>query len=430
MGDVAAVAGVCAKGPSNGRGRGGAVAGNGGGGYNPDRGYGMKRQHFCGMASMRVEDEGLIYDASQQPECGHAACFASLAPLASGAVLSCFQAGPKKNAADSTLKMCRSDDGGRSWREVPVVLPTTLGGVPGSLSSGELVEVEPGRLLLLATWFDRTDPDRPLFDPETEGILHSRLLKAVSEDDGATWSAWAIVGTSGLTGCAGTGPLVKWPDGTIACPFESYKEYDDPRPGRHGAWIVVSQDGGRTFGDPVLVAQHPDHRIYYWDQRLCFGGEEGKFLAMFWTHDLEHKQDLSVHFQRASLAPSDGGREPIVATTIPGQIAAPLVLDDGRVVTFVVDRGQPGTMTLWQSADGGATWPEDDALVVYTHDERALLSQGRSNVDFKQYWEDMGKWSFGHPAVRQLDDGRLLVAYYAGTPECLSVRWARVVVSE
>jgi hypothetical protein len=375
---------------------------------------------------MHLEDQGLIFDASLRPESERVACFTALTRLASGALLCCFQSGPKKNAAQSTLRLCRSDDEGRSWSELPVTFPTTLGGVPGSLSAGELVEVEPGRLLLLATWFDRSDPDRPLFDPETEGILHSRLLKAVSSDEGRTWSAWAIVATPGLAGCSGTGPILHWPDGAIAFPFESYKEFDDPRPGHHGAWMVVSRDGGRTFGEPILVAQHPDHRVYYWDQRLCVGQAEGEFLGMFWTHDLEHKQDLPVHWRRASLAANDVRRGPITATTIPGQISAPLLLEDGRLLAFTVDRGQPGTMTLWQSTDGGTTWPESDALVVYTHDERALLSQGRSNIDFKQYWEDMGKWSFGHPAILQLPGGQLLLAFYAGTPDCLSIHWAVV----
>ena len=83
-------------------------------------------------------------------------------------------------------------------------------------------------------------------------------------------------------------------------------------------------------------------------------------------------------------------------------------------------------MTLWVSRDRGLTWPESDKLLVYSHEERAAISQGRENIDFKQYWEDMGKWSFGHPAVRQLPDGDLLAAWYAGSPDCMSIHWARI----
>ncbi len=139
------------------------------------------------------------------------------------------------------------------------------------MGAAELVEVEPGRLLLFATWFDRSDPARPLFDPVTEGILKSKQLLAVSRDDGHTWSGWRELPVGELTGCALTGPILRWNDGTLAFPLESFKEFDDPRPGRHAAWILVSRDGGESFSPPVLVAQHPEHKIYYWDQRLCTG---------------------------------------------------------------------------------------------------------------------------------------------------------------
>jgi hypothetical protein len=289
-----------------------------------------------------------------------------------------------------------------------------------------LVEAEPGRLLLLATWFDRSDPDRPLLDPVTEGILHSKQLLAVSTDEGDTWGPWRVLPTPGLTGCATTGPVLRWPAGTIAGAFESFKEFDDPRPARHAAWLLVSRDGGRTFQPPFLVAQHPQHRLYYWDQRLCPAGTDGEFIALFWTHDLQAKRDRNVHLLRASLQDGERSRDQPRETTIPGQIAAPLLLDDGRLLAFVVDRDRPGTMKLWQSRDGGATWPAGESLTVHVHEERARLSQGKENIDFKAYWEDMGKWSFGHPAIRPLGDGRVLLAFYAGTPERMSLHWARV----
>jgi hypothetical protein len=375
---------------------------------------------------MHLEDRGLIRDAATKPDSERIAFFTGLCPLRSGSILSGFQVGPSKHAPTATIQLCRSQDGGSMWQELPWRFATTLDGVPGSLAAGELVEAEPGRLLLFTTWFDRSDPDRPLFDPVTEGILHSRQLLAVSTDDGTTWGPWQVLPTPGLTGCATTGPVLRWPDGSIAHAFESFKEFDDPGPGRHAAWLLVSRDGGRSFEPPFLVARHPEDRLYYWDQRLCAGPTAGEFVALFWTHDLEAKRDRNVHFLRASIRDGERPGDQPCATTIPGQIAAPLLLDDGRLLAFVVNRDRPGTMKLWQSRDGGGTWPEGDSLTVHVHEERARLSQGKANIDFKAYWEDMGKWSFGHPAIRPLGAGRVLLAFYAGTPERMSIHWARV----
>jgi hypothetical protein len=216
--------------------------------------------------------------------------------------------------------------------------------------------------------------------------------------------------------------------------FESFKEFDDPQPGRHAAWLMLSHDGGESFSSPLLVAQHPDHTTYYWDQRLCTGPQPGTWTALFWTHHLAEQRDLNVHLRHGAVVRSGAGDQlalqEIQATSIPGQIAAPLWLNDGRLLAFVVDRDRPGTMRLWCSTDSGASWPAENRLTVHTHDEQAALTQGKENVDFRQYWEDMAKWSFGHPAIRPLSDNRVLLAWYAGTPDCMSLHWARVHTNE
>ncbi|MHB8954254.1 MAG: sialidase family protein [Pirellulaceae bacterium] len=377
-----------------------------------------------------LEDCGLILDAAQQPPQARIAYFTSLCMLRSDTILCGCQNGPVKHAPTSTIRLCRSRDRGQTWELLPVRFESRIAGVPGSLGAAELVEVAAGRLLLFSTWFDRSDPARPLFDPLTEGILKSKQLLSVSDDEGESWSPWHELSTGDLRGCALTGPVLRWDDGTIAVAFESFKEFDDPRPGRHAAWLIVSRDGGESFSEPMLVAQHPEHEVYYWDQRLCAGARVGDFTALFWTHSLAEKRDLTVHLRHAVLTGESIAGTPIRATPIPGQIAAPLRLDDGRLLAFVVNRGRPGTMTLWCSHDGGETWPTSDRLTVYTHDERAAISQGQENIDFKQYWEDMGKWSFGHPVIRSLAGGRVLLAWYAGTPDCMSLHWARVRLDE
>lgn len=374
---------------------------------------------------MQIEARGLISDAMQRKDFEGISYFTALCPLRSGTLLAGFQVGPIKHGPDNTIGLCRSADGGKSWTAIPFRFETRLSGTPGSLAGAELVEVAPGRVLLFATWFDRSDRDRPLFDPVTEGLLHSRQLMAVSTDDGHSWNTWRELPTPGLTGCAMTGPPICWSDGTLAFAFESFKEFDDPSPARHAAWLLISRDGGETFEPPWRVAQHPEHALYYWDQRLCPTATPGEFVALFWTHDRPAQRDLRVHFLRASIRDAQPLPLP-TETTLPGQIAAPVLLEDGRLFAFVVDRDQPGTLTLWQSSDGGTTWPSDARLVVHEQQELAKLSQGRENIDFAQYWEDMGKWTFGHPAIRRLSENQLLLAFYAGSPDRMSLHWARV----
>lgn len=378
-----------------------------------------------------IEDRGVVSDAAARADREGIAFFDGLCRLQSGDILCGYTIGPMKHAPTGTIRFSRSTDGGVTWSDVPFRFDNIIDGLPGSLAGAELAEVAPGRLLLATSWFDRSDPDRPLFDPVTEGILHSKLLMAVSDDQGATFGPWTVIPTPGLTGVALTGPWLSLPNGTHAIAFESFKEFDDPTPARHGAWLLPTRDGGHTFDAPYRVGQDPANAVYFWDQRLCAvppaveGAGNDEYVAMFWTHHRGEKRDLPVHFLKSSLRGTAADRQP-TATSIPGQIAAPLVAEDGRIFVFVVDRDHPGTMTLWQSSDDGKTWPESAKLVVYTHQQRDAVSQGKENVDFAQYWEDMGKWSFGHPAAISLGDGRALLTWYAGTPQRMSVHWARV----
>ena len=141
-------------------------------------------------AKISLEDAGLVYDARSRPTSESFCSFVSPCVLSNGTVLCSFQNGSRKHAVDSTVRICRSRDQGQTWSELPFQFERTLGGVPGSFSSGEIIEIRPGQLLMIATWFDRSDPDQPLFDPETEGILHSRQLAAESTDEGDTWTDW------------------------------------------------------------------------------------------------------------------------------------------------------------------------------------------------------------------------------------------------
>ncbi|MGE5191573.1 MAG: sialidase family protein [Deltaproteobacteria bacterium] len=377
---------------------------------------------------MLLEARGLIFEAANQPPEARVNAFTSVARLKSGMLIAGFQSGPAKHAPTSTLRLYRLGDNGRTWEPIPFRFPMVLDGTPGSLSSGDIVELPSGRLLLTGTWFNRSDPTRPLFDPQTQGILPSRQILAVSDDEGSTWGPWEVLPTPGLTGCAATGPTLAWSDGTVAHAFESYKEYSDPRPARHGAWLLVSRDGGETFPTLHLVAQHPEHTVYFWDQRLCAGRKPGEYFAVFWTHNLARQKDLNVHIKHGSLGEQGHPFSKIRETTIRGQIGAPLLLDDGRLLLFVVDRHRPGTMTLWCSHDEGLTWPETRKLIVHVHDERAALTQQGPQVDFNEYWDDMLKWSFGHPAIVDLKNGTVLCVFYAGTPGALSIHWARVRV--
>ena len=52
----------------------------------------------------------------------------------------------------------------------------------------------------------------------------------------------------------------------------------------------------------------------------------------------------------------------------------------------------------------------------------------RETADTAGMLTDMSLWSFGLPYAEALPDGQtVLVVYYAGTPDCMDIRWARLI---
>ena len=184
----------------------------------------------------------------------------------------------------------------------------------------------------------------------------------------------------------------------------------------------MSRDAGKSFTLPTLIAQDPTHGKYFWDQRLATKSEPGAYVGMFWTHNRAEQCDMNVHIIHGSIEQVTNANTIPTETVIEGQICA-CAADGNRVLAVVVDREQPGTIALWISKDNGASWGIEDRMVLHQHDEQALLTQGRTDIDYVEYWDDMAKWSFGHPAIQKINEG-WLVAWYAGLPDRMSIHFA------
>lgn len=357
---------------------------------------------------MKVLDHGLVFDASVAPAHERCCAFTSLLHLANGALICGFKSGPDKLSPADRLILMRSDDGGKAWRRLYDGFDTTFNGTPGSFSAGYPMELEPNRLLLTLHWVDRTDPARPLSNPETSGVLPMKYLLAGSGDGGRSWSPLREVSLWPHPGANPTGEIIRLSNGQLMLAYESWKDWDDVE-GDQSANVKLSNDEGMTWSDPITMANDRTGRLYFWDNHLARQPETGRLLAAFWSHNAERGVDAPIH-----LAWGDpDGRQWEAPQPIPieGQVTAPLFLDRDRLLLFYVHRHDPPSIRAVISQDAGKTW-QDEQVVI--HDGRGGTQSGmdRSRSD-AEYWEDMTRWTFGHPKAVRLSGGRVLVVYYA-----------------
>jgi BNR repeat-like domain len=375
---------------------------------------------------MQVAASGFVYDAREAPPHQRACAFTAVALLRDGTLFTTCRRGSQRESVDGHACVFASRDLGETWElRYDGSGAGDWDGTPGEVKTLLIAELAPGELVGAGLWVDRSGPPRPFVHPRTQGLLPMRVFHTISPDGGRTWGPRRPIDTAPHPGASPTGPPLLLSDGTLAQPYEHWKEYEDATPGRPAALLRLSRDGGQTWPEHVTVARDPANARFYWDQRLATQPETGQLVAMFWTHDARAGRDVDVHLAWGS---PDGRRwsEP-VGTGLPGQHCQPIPLGGERLVAVYAHRRDPPGIRAAISDDFGRTWDRAREVVVYA--SGAGTESGASGPRrLADYWDDMIAWRFGHPRGVVLPSGEVLVVFYGGDDRSQSVRWARLAV--
>jgi hypothetical protein len=358
---------------------------------------------------MKILSRGTVFDASNASPSECCCAFTSLVKLSSGKLLCSFKSGPSKLSPQDRVIIMESEDGGRTWGRLYDGFDTTFAGVPGSFSGGYLFEADQDRLLISLHWVDRSDPAKPLSNPVTSGVLPMKYLLAESHDQGRTWSKPAEVSLAPHPGSNPTCEMLRLNDGSLLLAYESWKEWNDVD-GDQSASVKLSRDEGKTWSRPITMASDPAKQLYYWDNHVTKQPNTGKLLAAFWTHDTTQGRDTTISL---AWGEPDGSQwsEPS-RTNVEGQVVSPIFLEDGRLMLVYVHRHDPPSIRAIISDDLGKTWNFVDEIIIHDNCNQNQQGMDKSRTN-AEYWNDMTRWTFGHPKVIQRADRQFLVVYYA-----------------
>ncbi len=380
---------------------------------------------------LSVIERGEVYDAGQAERSDDRCCaFPALLQTSDGALLCCFKVGPAKVSSYDRLLLKRSVDGGRTWQLWAQDFPTAYAGVPGSLCAGYLCEPTPGRLLMSQHWIDRRDPSLPLSNPKTGGVLPMKWLLSESGDGGRQWSAPREISLLPHLGTNPTCAIIRLNTGELMQAYESWRPWDAST-GAQSANVKFSSDEGANWSAPATLARDPQGQRYYWDNRVTRQPGTGRLLAALWTHDSTVGQDLPLHLAWGS----PDGRTWAAPQTTPfaGQVTAPLFLDEQTLLLAYVHRQDPPGLRVAVSRDAGVHW-EQPQVEVFACPGQTQAGIGLSRSD-AEYWDDMTRWTFGHPNLVQRSEREALLAYYApprqpapgpNDPPATSIHWVRL----
>lgn len=279
--------------------------------------------------SIQVEEQGVIYTNPLPQLWSRKAYFPSLIHLHDGSLLTSFVLGEAMESADQTTVLYRSEDEGSNWHEAGTLIP------PEERShfsdSAKLTVVSGEKLAALGYRFDRSNPNLPVGNPATGGLLPDEVFYCQSEDNGRYWSPPQTISTSFTGSVEASAPLTVLADGVWAAPIANFLDWEgNIGEGLEGR-LLRSEDQGATWSDSAVTMCFPGGYTAIWEQRLC-EYLPGHLAVIAWVEDLKSGEGWDNHIALSF----DGGRNfgKAVNTGIHGQAANLCAISEGLVLSL------------------------------------------------------------------------------------------------
>jgi len=250
-----------------------------------------------------------------------------------------------------------------------------------------------------------------------------RICYCLSSDEGRTWSEARVL-------CDGPDDdrdpsLVQLSNGSLICNFFSLRKKEKVKEGEAawiglGSWMVVSQDGGKTWSEPSLISKD-----YYCSAPLRELPGGRVILGLY--------RQIGETSHGAVIISEDGGKtwgKPVDIDNGGYKLDAEtdvIPLKDGSL--YAVQREPKTTMCYSVSRDGGRTWsvsrplgfPGHCPYLLRTPDDIIILAHRLPQTSLHFSLDEAKTWSGNvlvedvggaYPSMVNLRDGLVLIVYY------------------
>jgi len=219
--------------------------------------------------------------------------FPSVIKLDNGKIIVSYVAGEAFESTDQTTETVLSDDGGENWEHQGPIIDKEK--IKMKISDSLKLTQVKGKIVAFGYAFDRSDPDHPLSNKKTGGVLNSEIYCLESKDEGKTWSSPAIIPNSFNDPVEASSPLLILSNGHWVTPIANFLNWEGKNnKGLHGR-LLRSEDRGKTWNDDTVTMKFDAMDTTVWEQRICQLGS-GPLVVIAWNIELNNNKDLANHF--------------------------------------------------------------------------------------------------------------------------------------
>jgi hypothetical protein len=361
----------------------------------------------------------ILHDVAVSPnlansEPGTTCAYAQTTLPDDGSIVCLYRRGTTKHSHDGVLVLQRSVDLGRSWSEPLTVFDGTADSPRETVVSAGICAAGPDNLLVVFGSVLGLGGDTYVFSAAGRK-LPRRIRGCLSADGGRTWQCLPALNTGVFqrAGVAGSPFLLH--GRSIGVPIEvtlasGVQATALARWGRGGPDADLA-----SLSEPVLIAGDPLGHLNLCDAHFTVlpGGE---LLMLLWTFLKDGERTVHVH---RSLSTDNGVTWPQPEpTAIEGQVTVPLALSTGTVIAAANYRNVPEGIYLWTSTDSGRTWGTIPPIRLWDERSRQIAAvqepwQRTVAVAREGVWAELEAFTFGTPDLALLQDGSVLLTYYA-----------------
>ena len=365
------------------------------------------------MSRLKVLSEGVLHrnpDPGLKAEC---AFLPNVVAVSDSELVGFIRIGSAFYSADGMLNKLRSLDGGRTWTAEGAVWDPRNDAIPYSYSAPHATSLGDGSMVLVASRIDRSDPDMPISNPETDGARPGELVLFGSEDAGRTWSEPEVMDVPRGRVVDAPSQIIELNDGRWFLACERWKDWDDAGPLHIKGFSVFSDDEGKSWSkDLDLPSASRNDRMYSHSRytRML----DGRVAALQWTQSVGGDEEFDLHLTVSDeTATSWSGPQP---TGIMGQTSWLADLGDGVLAAaYTLREGmKPGIMVVL-SEDEGRTWDLDGQVMVWDAVEQQYLGV----VQRPSYPASHRNIAYGKPNLARLPNGELICSWWC-TQACVT----------
>ncbi len=328
--------------------------------------------------------------------------FPNLAELENGDLAAVHVLGEAFESVDGSSYISFSRDGGKNWTSPQPMFDKSGFGVPVT-DYCKITVLPDGRLAAFGYAFPRSNPDLPLGNRESGGLLDSFVFYSVSEDHGRTWGPMQKISCTCGTHAEASAPVTVLHDGTWISPITGFPDWNGKLYDKICGRAMRSTDSGKTWSDESVCMEFQDEAISCYEQRMC-QLSSGTVVCIGWNEDLITGERYDNHYTYSCDNGKSWSRP--FPTGIRGQASSVCSLGDNRLLALHSirrDTDHPGILGCIVDFSGHK-WKIVEKQ--YLWEPSAPLQKNSKLADIFSYVK------FGQPSAIVLRDGDIMMSFW------------------